>query len=91
MFDKLLLAFAGTIIVVMISGTAYHFIQVEALEDEIAQKEKIIRLVGDDLNTAYSLLYTCEENTTKEGVQGYIDGIGDHNETTVSTLDNLTT
>ena len=91
MFDKLLLAFAGTVIVAMISGTAYHFIQVGALEEEIAEKDKIIRLVGDDLNTAYSLLYTCEENTTKEGVQGYIDGIGDHNETTVSTLDNLTT
>ena len=91
MFDKILLGFLAFIIVAMTAGTTYHFIEIESLEDEITNKEKIIKLAGDELNTAYSLLYTCEENTTKEGVQGYIDGIGDHNETTVSTLDNLTT
>lgn len=43
------------------------------------------------MNLAFILLYQCEENVIKESVQGYINGIGDHNETNTFTLDNIST
>ena len=91
MFDKILIGFALVLIVLMGIGTAYYLKIVSDLENDLVTKDRIIQQVGNDLNVAYSLLYTCEENTTKEGLEGYIDGIGDHNETVNTTLDNLST
>ena len=91
MFDKMLLGFAGFVIVAMIFATGYHFVIVDDLEDLNDEKDLVIKVAGDNLNIAYSLLYNCEENSSKVYNDGYIDGIGERNETTVSELDNLTT
>lgn len=91
MFDKLLLGFAGIIIVAMIIGTGYHHVIVDQLEDLNDEKDVIIKVAGDNLNIAYSLLYNCEENASKVYNDGYIDGIGERNESVISKLDSLTT
>ena len=91
MFDKLLLGVLGLTVVVMIFATGHHFVIVDDLEDLNDEKDLVIKVAGDNLNVAYSLLYNCEENSSKVYNDGYIDGIGERNETTVSKLDNLTT
>jgi len=91
MLDKLLLGFLALVIVGMIGATGYHFKIVSDLEDLNNDKDMVIKEVGTTLNKSYSLLYNCEENASKVYNDGYIDGIGERNETTISKLDDLTT
>lgn len=92
LFDKLLLGFLAAVIVVMIIGAGYHLKIVDDLEDLNIEKDKVIQIAGDNLNVSYSLLYNCEENSSKMYNDGYVDGIGEAlDNKVIFNLDNLTT
>ena len=70
-----------------IIGSAYyynHYLPIHTLEKEKEQLQRELYITGQELNT-------CKANVIKTGLDGFIDGIGERNETTIIDLSNLRT
>ena len=67
----------------------WHYNPINEYEKSKKIDTQLIQDLQKIVSKAYSELYTCEEKLPSVGVQGYIEGIGERNETFNSTLDNL--
>ncbi len=62
----------------------WHYRPLKEQGKQILSLEKQLRITGGALNT-------CENNLSKQSLDGFIEGIGENNETSTITLDNLHT
>ena len=69
----------------------WHYKPLGDKDSTISEQAKLIKKYEDLVNEAYSKLYTCENNNTATGLDGYINGIGENNEIPNTSLDNLST
>lgn len=68
-----------------------HFAPIRDLKTQVTDRDELITVYEKEFNKLYSKLYSCENNATLQEVQGYINGIGDKNETYSTDLDNIST
>ncbi|UFH59850.1 hypothetical protein [Sulfurovum mangrovi] len=71
---------------VIFGGLYYynHYLPISTLEKEKSQLQRELYITGYELNE-------CKANVIKTGLDGFIDGIGEHNETTIIDIGNLHT
>lgn len=84
MFD---IRYAFYLAFMFIGGGLYyynHYLPIHTLEKEKEQLQRELYITGQELNT-------CKANVIKTGLDGFIDGIGEHNETITINLDSLHT
>jgi len=87
LFKKELWYIVGIISIVSIlwiSLQRWHYTPLEDKDNKIISLEKELKLTGNALNV-------CEVNLTKQNLQGFIDGIGENNESIIIGFDNLST
>ena len=55
----------------------------------LREKDTLIEKYAEEYNKAYNRLYKCEQNTTVQSIENYIEGLDDGSTITDSRLDNL--
>ena len=61
----------------------WHYSVITSLEQQVNDSERQLRVTGELLNT-------CESNLSKQGLKGFIEGVGEHNETIVIDFSHIT-
>lgn len=68
-----------------------HFEPIRDLKAQVTARDEVISAYEKEFNKLYSKLYSCESNATLQEVQGFINGIGENNETYSTDLNNIST